>query len=264
MITLSDHPLAVGRTAEIYAWEPGSVVKLYHDWFSDEAIEYEARIARAVHAAGVPTPAAGEIIQVNGRRGLVYERVEGESLLAIIRRQPWRTPAIARLLAELQFKMHQTALPALPSQRRRLQDKLKAAQALPPELKQVALQALEGLPDSDRVCHGDFHPDNVLLTAGGPLVIDWIDATSGEPMADLARTVLLTRYGALPPGALGALLQILRRVFYRAYMVEYSRHAPGCAAEVRRWLPVIAAARLSENIPSEENTLLSIARKAFA
>lgn len=44
-------------------------------------MEYEARVARAIHAAGVASPAAGDIVEVDGRRGLIYERLEGPSML---------------------------------------------------------------------------------------------------------------------------------------------------------------------------------------
>ena len=36
--------------------------KLFYDWFRLENIEYEMRIARTVHASGLPVPAVGEII----------------------------------------------------------------------------------------------------------------------------------------------------------------------------------------------------------
>ncbi len=29
------------------------------------------------------------------------------------------------------------------------------------------------LPDGDIFCHGNFHPDNVILTFGHPVLIDW-------------------------------------------------------------------------------------------
>lgn len=73
-------PIAFGRTAEIYAWQEGQVLKLFHSGFALEDIEQEARIAGAMHASGLPVPSVGEIVRVNGRNGLVYQRVEGESM----------------------------------------------------------------------------------------------------------------------------------------------------------------------------------------
>src|SRR5262249_24371676 len=59
--------------------------------------------------------------------------------------------------------------------------------------RRVILRVLETLPDADALCHGDYHPDNVLLSARGPLVIDWENAALGDPLADVARTLLLFR-----------------------------------------------------------------------
>ncbi len=42
-----------------------------------------------------------------------------------------------------------------------------------------------------RLLHGDFHPNNILYTASGPVVIDWSFASSGDPLLDVARTLAL-------------------------------------------------------------------------
>jgi hypothetical protein len=56
---LPEKPIAFGRTAEVHAWKDGWVLKLFHDWFPEESVRYEAELARAVQAAGLPVPAAG-------------------------------------------------------------------------------------------------------------------------------------------------------------------------------------------------------------
>ena len=38
----------------------------------------------------------------------------------------------------------------------------------------------------DAVVHLDFHPDNIMLTADGPVVFDWTNAALGPPAADVA------------------------------------------------------------------------------
>ena len=50
MVSLGD-PIALGRTAEVYAWEEGQVLKLFHDWVPTDQVEYEAHIAPAEHNA---------------------------------------------------------------------------------------------------------------------------------------------------------------------------------------------------------------------
>ncbi len=69
-----ESPIAQGRTAEVYNWDEQHILKLYREWCPPEWVEYEAAIARTIVAAGIPTPAAGEIIEVLNRRGIIYER----------------------------------------------------------------------------------------------------------------------------------------------------------------------------------------------
>ena len=101
-----DQPIARGRTADVHAWDDRHILKLFHNWFSREDIEYEQRIARAVHASGVKSPAVGDLVQVEGRSGLVYERVEGKSMLEMFQQKPWRVIQLGRMLAELHAQMH--------------------------------------------------------------------------------------------------------------------------------------------------------------
>ncbi len=137
-------------------------------------------------------PAAGDIVRVNGRNGLLYQRVNGETMLEELSRKPWRSPGLGRRMAELHVEMHTRTAPAdIPSQRQRLAGKIGRAEALPADLRAKALAALEQMPDGDRLCHGDFHPGNILMTAQGETIIDWIDASRGNPLADLARTTIL-------------------------------------------------------------------------
>jgi uncharacterized protein (TIGR02172 family) len=256
-------PIATGRTAEIYAWQPGQVLKLFHDWFELESIEYEARIAGAIHASGLPVPAVGEIIRLNGRNGLVYQRVDGEPMWKSLSRSPWRVLRYARRSAELHVEMHARSFQAdIPSQRQKLRRKIETAQALPASLRSKALAALGELPDGDRLCHGDFHPGNILMTAQGEVVIDWIDASRGNPLADLARTSILL-LGAAECQIHSPLQKAIIRLFHATSLRRYFQLSPGGEGEYRRWLPVVSAARLSEQISELEKWLVTQAERGL-
>jgi uncharacterized protein (TIGR02172 family) len=256
-------PIAYGRTAEIYAWQEGRVLKLFYDWFEVDDIECEAHIARAIHASGLRVPAVGEITRVRGRNGLVYQRVDGNPMWDRLSRHPWRVFRYARRTAELQAEMHAKTIQArIPSQRQRLASKIRQAEALPTHLRSKALAALETMPDGDRLCHGDFHPGNILMTAQGEVIIDWIDASCGNPLADLARTTILI-LGAADRQVEGVLQKALVRIFHAATIRHYFRLSPGGEHEYDRWLPIVAAARLSENIPEVEGWLMARAEQGL-
>jgi uncharacterized protein (TIGR02172 family) len=255
---LPEKPIANGRTAEIYAWEDGWVLKLFHDWFPEESVRYEAELARAVQAAGLPVPAAGEIVEVGDRLGLPYQRVDGPTMLEEMSARPWALPRASRLLAELQIEMHDdNTIAGLPSQRQRLEKKIGRAKDLSPALRAAALDALAAMPEGDRLCHGDFHPDNVLMTDHGPVVIDWIDATLGSPLADLARSSVILM-GVTAPGSRATWMEkVMVRCYHRIYLRHYFRLRPGGRDEYRAWRPIVAAARMSEGIAEIQEWLLS-------
>jgi Ser/Thr protein kinase RdoA (MazF antagonist) len=252
-------PVAEGRTAEIYPWGETHILKLYRAWCPPDWVEYEARIAASVHKAGIPSPAAGEIVDVDGRRGLVYERIEGPSMLQEMNARPWTFLNHARSLADLHVKIHKQTIEGLPSYRNRLRFDIRRANALSEALREKALRLLEALPDGGSVCHGDFHPGNVLLTREGPVVIDWMTACSGVPAADVARTSLLLSIGAKSAGNMvRPLLRIVISLYHRTYMNRYQTNTRGGKHEPQRWMPVIAAARLNEEILPEREALIQM------
>jgi uncharacterized protein (TIGR02172 family) len=257
----SNQLLAEGRTAQIYAWEDGWVLKLFHGWMPRRAVETEAWIAGLAADKGFGAPRVREVVEIGDRLGLVYQRLDGPSLLNRIGAHPWKMPAYARLLANLQAEMHARSAPELPPLNERLARKVQTADLLPDDLKAAALLALERLPGGDRLCHGDFHPDNILLTRQGPVIIDWTDAACGNPLADVARTSLLFSISSLPPSTPGRrVVESFREWFHRLYLRRYFQLSSAPRSELAAWMPVVAAARLSEQIPGEAPRLLQIVR----
>jgi Ser/Thr protein kinase RdoA (MazF antagonist) len=253
-----DSPLARGRTADVFAWENGQVLKLFHNWFPLENVQFEQRIARAVHTSGVSAPdVIGDIIQVEGRNGLIYERVEGRSMLELLPRQPWKVFTFAKRFAKLHVQMHEHVFKAdVATQRNKFEYRLQHIEALTTSLRAALLERLASLPNDERVCHGDFHPANVLVTPSGDAVIDWIDASRGNPLADVARTTIIF-LGAVESGQVpNPSMKAFVKIFHSAYLKEYFRLRPGGEDEYRRWLPIVAAARLSEGIKEIESWLV--------
>ena len=257
-----DSPLARGRTADVFDWDDGHILKLFHNWFQLENIQYEMKTANAVYASGVRSPAVKQLVQVQGRNGLVYERVQGNTMLVMFQRKPWRVLSFARTFAQLHAQMHGCVLNAdVPSQRQQIQYKIREAGALHVLTKNSLLNDLETLPEGDKVCHGDFHPANVMMSEKESMVIDWIDASRGNPLADVARTSIIL-LGALAAKQIRSpLMRVFIRLFHTVYVDQYFRLRPGGQNEYRRWLPIVAAARLSENIVELEPWLLEQAQR---
>jgi Ser/Thr protein kinase RdoA (MazF antagonist) len=263
-ITLST-PIAEGRTAEIFEWQDGTILKLYHAWCPSTWVEYESKVAHAVVEAGIPTPSAGEIVEVNGRNGIIFERVSGFSMLEDMNRRPWKLFQHARTLAALQFTINQLSFAGLMPYKDELAYATRQAPHLDDHTREKVLTILTGLPDGDRVCHGDFHPGNIMLTNKGAIVIDWITVRLGNPLADFARTSMILTVG--PKGA-GNLISPILMGFIKTFHKMYERHylylMPDKNNERHKWLTVVAAARLAEQIEPERQGLIAIIKKGIS
>ena len=255
-------PIAQGRTAEIFVWDDRHILKLYRDWCPPDWVDYEARIARAIYESGIPSPAAGEIIEVNGRRGLIYERLDGVSMLQDLNARPWMLLKHARSLAELQVKFNQQSITGLPSYKDRLRHDIHNTPHLNDGLRNKALLILEALPDGKSVCHGDYHPGNVIITKNGSVVIDWMTASAGNPWADVTRTSLLLSIGAKAAGKqVRPIIRMIVSLYHRTYLNRYRALNPDTENELNRWMTVIAAARLNEDIVPERGELIKMVEK---
>jgi uncharacterized protein (TIGR02172 family) len=259
-----------GRTAEVYAWGEECILKLYQDWMPSISVEWEFRITRRAREAGLPVPAAEEILQVDGRQGIVFERVRGISMLADLVARPGAILSISRILAELHARMHACMLPPdTYSQRQQIERGIDLAKGLSEAEKQAIRDILACLPDGNAVCHGDFHPDNVIMTDHGPVIIDWMTGTRGHPLGDVARTALLFQTGGLPPGLsfpMRLMINASRRLIYSTYMRRYLQIHPVSRSDIDAWKLPIYAARLFEveGYPAEKKLILRRIRAGLA
>lgn len=253
--------VAVGRTADVHAWRSGWVLKLFHDRYDRAEVERVARVSRAVEPTGLPVPAVGDVVVVDGRLGLEFESAAGPTWLEQLWARPWRLVGLARRSAALHARVHaQRGGVALPGLRQRLAERIERADALSGAARARLLADLAALPDGDRLCHGDFHPGNVVAARDGAVIIDWVDAARGHPSADVARTsVLLSGFADCEAGS--AWQRAAIRAFHAAYRNAYLTSRPGEWDTYRRWLPIVAVARLSDGITEQESWLVARAER---
>lgn len=255
-------PLARGSRSVVYEWGRGAVAKVPFPSTPPAWIHHEARYTAAVRAIGAPVPRLLGIETVDGRAASIYERIVGRSMWEHVLDRPTQAAAHARSLAGLQFQLFSLVPPVtLPAQHDRLAVKIRrAAAAYGSELSAALTDAPTPCPG--RLCHGDLHPGNVILGADGPVIIDWFDAARGDATADIARTsVLLCPEGHGPSGhhhLPGASDDLLAAV-HDAYLTAIAALVPFEPIELRRWVAVVAVARLSEGV--EPDGLLALRRE---
>ena len=256
--------MATGRTAEVFDLGNGTVVKLLRDGFKASMIDDEASKTAAASAAGAPAPAFHGIVDIGGRPGVVFDKVEGELLLDEAVGEPFRLRRWGKKLGDIHAMILSHTSQDLPPLKVVLADRIDVTD-LPAAHKVAAKDRLSLLPDSAAVLHGDFHPGNVILTDDGPVLIDWIDATRGAPAADIARTLWLLSPATVSDGVANRrIMTSVQSIFRRAYRARVLRRSGVSPLEVEMWqLPVIAA-RVAEGVEHEDSALRQEVRKLAA
>jgi aminoglycoside phosphotransferase (APT) family kinase protein len=251
-----------GRYSDVFDWDNGQVVKLFHRGLPEHLAKREYVAARVLHEAGIPVPEPFGVVTFQGRNGLVLEKVEGRPMQDRLDVHPYPRMDVvtkfARTLAEIHASIHELTIPRLPSQIRRLEEDIGRADALDDDTRNAVISILHDLPEGDSACHDDLHPRNVIMSPYGPVIIDCLTASSGNPAADVARSLLVMEAGQEWDSAR---IRELRRHFRTSYLHKYCFLGRIWQEEVHQWRLPIAAARLGEAVPGEERWLLHVIKE---
>ena len=185
--------IASGRDSDIFECGPGLVLRRSRQ---RRSMIDEARIMRYARDHGYPVPMIDEISD-DGTE-LTMERLDGPSMVDLLGKRPWTVRRQGALLAGLHQQLH----------------KMPAPDWLP---------AAPGAPGSQLV-HLDLHPLNIMMTAKGPVVIDWANAARGDGHTDVAITWVLVAAGQIPgPAIKAAVIGRFRSVLVNSFMRDFDR-----------------------------------------
>lgn len=234
------------------AWRQPLVLRVKADADRLEEAQQEADVQGWLADAGFPAP---RVLAVHPPGELapgavqVMERAPGTMLLDALKARPWTARRSIALLAEVHARLH--ALPADGFPRsadlldRRLQLTHHVTEALDDAALDDGLRRVEAVADRLRaappaVCHGDYHPLNVLIDGDRLSIIDWTDAGIGDRHGDVARTLLLFDLAAIAAGSgvERAALRVVGPRLGRRYRRTYEQHAPLDPERLALWRPV--------------------------
>ena len=259
-VAIEDLPLvAHGGQAEIYDYGDGKVLRVAKRPQDFDRIRYEYSVYSILAESGISVPRAYELVTVDGAPAIIMDKVAGSTMMSGIARNPLQLTTRARELARLHLGLREfNVASGLTPTKSKAEFCINHSQILSDHTKQTVLEVLKGLPDGDALCHGDFHPGNIICNGGKNYIIDWVGASRGDFHADMAHTYILLRVVPRVPHVSGIMHFMQKRV--GRSMADH--YLAGISSEISldyevfsKWVLINAAERTYHGLDSEQEHL---------
>lgn len=193
-----------GFFSQVYRIDEENIIKVYNENATDEDIRRELDRAKYAMILGIPTAISYDIVEADGRKGVLFEMMNCGTLRDALRDHPEQEEELLDQYAELLRKLHSGEDTAcrLPDARAQLLEAQKKVSVYLTEDEQIRIrQLLEGIPETCAVIHGDCHVKNIMLHNGEPELIDLDTLSRGDPVIELGNIYYVySNFETLWPG----------------------------------------------------------------
>lgn len=234
-------PIAIGNTAKIYLHK-NRIVKVFNGYLPSTESSYEANKQKYAHSCGLPVPKILDVTKIDGKQAIIMEYIKGKTIGEKLSENMEQAEYYLNISVEIQKKIHLIVADTLEPMSEKLSRQIKSTHNLNEKQKSALLKRLDKMTFENRLCHGDFHLFNLIMTDNKVTIIDWVDSSAGDIHADIYRTYLL--YSQLSVELADMYLNL------------YCEKSGLSKDDVFQWAPIIAGARLSESISSEKSERL--------
>ena len=238
-----DRVIAVRNNKTIYR-DGDRCIKVFNTEYSKADVLNEALNQARIEETGLNIPKILEVTMVDGKWAIVSEFIAGKTLAQLIEEDPDKKEEYIDLLVDLQMTAHSKTSPLLNKLKDKMNRKISQSE-LDATTRYDLHTRLESMPKHNKVCHGDFNPSNIIITADGvPYILDWVHATQGNASADVARTYLLFWLNGDISGA-------------EYYLDTFCKKSDTAKQYVQKWMPIVAASQSVKGNESEREFLMS-------
>ena len=218
------------------------LIKLFDGSYSKANILNEALNHARVEETDLNVPKIRSIEVVDGKWAIILDYIEGETLQSLMDKHPEKEDEYLNLFVDLQRTVLSKKVPMLNKLKDKMNAKISSAD-LDATTRYELHTRLDSMPKHKNLCHGDFNPSNIIITADRtPYIIDWSHATQGNSSADVARSYLL-------------FYLVGKENLAQKYLKLYCRKSDTAIQYVQRWIPIVAASRLVKAPESEREFL---------
>ncbi len=173
-----------GMNATVYKWN-GYAYKCFKSGYPREWLDYEVSVQSIIESTGQPV---AKYYPSEFENSVKMDLLEGETLADRMRLKKYANWLPDML--DLFDSVHSVECPRLHALKPKLAASLERADIT--DLQRAsAIGDLSKIRDGQSLCHLDFHFLNILFSGGRYYIIDWVNAKSGNPVFDFARTYVI-------------------------------------------------------------------------
>jgi uncharacterized protein (TIGR02172 family) len=188
--------IGAGACGECYRLDDETIIKLYYSKITKEEIEKEKELSKKAFVMGVPTAISYDIVESEGRVGVIYELLNCKTLAEILREDTSEIEKYVKMYADVCRQIHSIdgKDASLPSFKEINRKDIGNITGITDEERNYLHRFLDLLPDSTHCVHGDLNPNNIMIQNGECCLIDMGEFSTGNPLFDVSRIVFSMRY----------------------------------------------------------------------
>ncbi len=238
-----DNVISIRKNKSIYR-DGDRCIKVFEKGYSKADVLNEALNQARIEETGLNIPNVFEVTVVDGKWAIVSKFIKGKTLAELMLENPEKKDEYLELLVDLQLLMHSKTCANLNKLKDKMNRKISES-TLDATTRYELHTRLEGMPNHNKVCHGDFNPSNIIITDDGtPYILDWSHATQGNASADAARTYLLFCLNGDEATA-------------KKYLQQFCLKSNTAMQYVQKWMPIVAASQSVKGNEHEREFLLT-------
>ena len=235
------HLIATSETVDVYK-EGNMAIKVFKEGCPKTMALYEALTHSRVEATGLRVPVIHEVSVIGSRWAIHMDCIEGKTLAEMIKDDPANTDKYLSDMVDIQIEIHSKQTPKLSKLKDKMSRQINSLDCLDDATKYELLTRLDSMPKHVKLCHGNFSPEIIIINEKGTYVVDWVAARQGNASADVGRTYLL--------------LCLHNPDMAEKYLDLFCERTNTSKKYVQEWLPIVAAAQLTEHKAEEKELLM--------
>ena len=194
--------IGAGACGEVFRLDDETIIKLYYPRVKKEEIEQEKALAKKAFVMGVPTAISYDIVEADGRTGVVYELIKSKTIGELIRGDEGHLEEYVDMYAAVCRQIH--GIEAEPGQLPSFKDinrsDIPNVTGITEEERAYLHRFLDLIPDRMNCLHGDLNINNIMVHNGECCLIDMGEFSTGTPMFDLSRILFSMEFAGAAKG----------------------------------------------------------------